>query len=279
MRKIIYTRVVLLISLIGYTDVFSQVTITGPTCVVPGTVYQYTISGNWDSTSTMNICINGGAIYDSIDSNECTPTGRPVAKVVADWDTSGTWSLTLTSSSGNTTLNVSVTAPLAGGIIDSASKTQMIGIDSIPAGIICSAASGGSCSASYSYQWQQSSDIVSWTDMPGATGQNLTIDSSLTQSVYYRRKVFENTSGSLGYSDVAVIFVVNATAALDQSGNNSADGTSGSFNLLRSVNVNDGSFFNNNPGTEKPGQVVYDEGIQKKLYGVKTLIYKCIYGG
>ena len=189
------------------TKLFSQVNISGPTCVIPGTVYQYTITGNWDSTSSMSACINGGAIYDSIDSNECTPTGPPVSKLVVDWDTIGSWSLSVTSSSGNTTLNVSVTAPLSGGLIDSVSKTQMIGNDSVPALITCSVATGGACDPTYSYQWQQSSDIINWSDIYSATSQNLSIDSGLTQSIYFRRKTIESSSGSIAYSDVAAVFV------------------------------------------------------------------------
>lgn len=207
MKKIIHTALFTAIFLFAKSNLFCQVTISGPTCVNPGTVYQYTITGNWDSTSTMSICINGGAIYDEADTNECTPVGPPIAKVLVDWDTSGVWSLSLTSTSGNTTLNVSVITPLTPGSIDSASKVQMIGTDTIPATIYCSLNIGGSCTPSYRYQWQQSIDMVSWMDMQGANKQNLSIDSVLTQSWYFRRKVIEINSGSIAYSDVASVFV------------------------------------------------------------------------
>ena len=53
-----------------------------------------------------------------------------------------------------------------------------------------SAASGGSGGpGSDTYQWQQSTDNVVWTDISGATGLNLTMSVKLTQSTSYRRRV------------------------------------------------------------------------------------------
>jgi hypothetical protein len=60
----------------------SQVTISGPTCVVAGTVYQYTITGTWDSTSTMQVCLSSGVIADSTAGSSCTVTGAPLATIL-----------------------------------------------------------------------------------------------------------------------------------------------------------------------------------------------------
>jgi hypothetical protein len=197
-----------------WTTGHAQVTVTGPTCVVPGTIYQYSIAGNWDSSSTMHVCINGGVIVDSGYRNACTPEGKPVAQVLVDWDTAGNWGLTVTSSSGNAALYVSVTVPLKAGSIDSVSKTQMIGVDSVPALITCSVDTGGSCSPSFVHQWQQSADMVSWTDVQRATGLNLKIDTGLNQSTYYRRRATETSSGTIAYSDVAAVFVGVSTSSI-----------------------------------------------------------------
>jgi len=207
MKKIFFASALLILSLVNNTALFSQVSIVGPSCVVPNVTYTYNIQGSWDSLSTMKICLIGGVIADSPDTATCTLTGAPLDAVTVIWNSDRGGSLTLSSSIGDSTLNVVITTPLSGGSIDTTIKTQMIGTDSIPAAIICLDATGGACSPSYSYQWQQSSDIVNWSDLPGATGKNLTIDSGLTKSVYYRRKVIENTSGSLAYSDVAAVFV------------------------------------------------------------------------
>jgi hypothetical protein len=226
MRKIFYHIYCFTVLLFSGTAVYGQVTISGPSCVVAGTVYQYTIRGQWDSTSTMQVCITGGLVQDSAgNSSTCTIQGTPLKAILVTWNDSAsdTGSLSLTSSIGNTTLNVHFTQPLLPGSIDSASKVQMIGNDSVPMTITCSFDSGGSCSPIYVYQWQQSSDMVSWSDITGASSQNLSIDSGLTQSAYFRRKVTETVSGSVGYSDAAAVFVIINTN--DSTPGNGTDST------------------------------------------------------
>jgi len=194
----------MLLSMMGFAG-HAQVGISGPTCVTPGTVYQYLITGNWDSTAFMSICINGGIIQATGDS--CTPQGAPVGQVLVSWRAMGNGTIIVTSSLGNAGMNVTVVAPLAAGSIDSLSRTQLLAPGDTPAGITCSAASNGACSPSYSYQWQRSFDRVSWDNLDGATGLSLTIDSALTQSTYYRRQVTETSSNTIAYSDVAAVFV------------------------------------------------------------------------
>ena len=207
MRKSIYVFFFFMTFIFGNTKIFSQVALAGPVCTIPGVTYEYSISGPWDSTSTMKVCVTGGAITDSTDTVTCTVQGIPLKAVTVIWNSVTNGSIVLTTSSGNATLPINITVPLSGGYIDSSVKTQLIGIDSIPLVIVCSAAQGGGCSPSYSYQWQKSSDVVSWFDIPLATNQNLSVDSGISESIYYRRKVIENTSGSIGYSDAAAVFV------------------------------------------------------------------------
>ena len=138
----------------------------------------------------------------------CTPQGgAPLSSLLVVWNNPGTGSLTLSSALGNSTFNVTVASLLKAGTIDSSSKKQVIGYDSVPSLIICSPDSGGSCSPAYADQWQQSFDMVSWKDIQGATSGNLSISSPLTQATFYRRKVTEKTSGTIGYSDVAFVDV------------------------------------------------------------------------
>jgi len=194
----------MLLSMMGFAG-HTQVGISGPTCVTPGTVYQYLITGNWDSTAFMSICIHGGMIQATGDS--CTPQGAPVGQVLVSWRAMGNGTIIVTSSSGNAGMNVTVVAPLAPGSIDSLSRTQLLAPGDTPTNITCSAASNGACSPSYSYQWQRSFDRVSWENLDGITGLSLTIDSALTQSTYYRRQVTETSSNTIAYSDVAAVFV------------------------------------------------------------------------
>jgi hypothetical protein len=189
----------------------AQLTISGPTCVVAGTIYQYAVSGNIDSSTTMQLCITAGIILDSVNGNTtCTTSGPPINKVLVIWNDSAAdiGALNLISSSGNASISVHFTQMLQPGSIDSSVKMQIIGLNVVPASITCGPDSGGSCSPTYSYQWQQSADQVSWTDVPSAKGLALSLDSPLAQSTYYRRKVTETGSGSIDYSDVASVFVL-----------------------------------------------------------------------
>jgi hypothetical protein len=184
---------------------FSQVTVTGQTCAIPGTVYQYLVSGPWDSASTMQVCLTGGLTADS--GQTCTSNGQPRASVLVTWDSAGSMTLQVTSSNGNSTITVTVTNPLSGGMIDSVTGSQSVGYDSVPATINCSPSTGGSCSPSYSYQWQQSNDMLMWQNISGATTLNLTLSQGLQQTVFVRRQVTETSSGTIAYSNVGVIDV------------------------------------------------------------------------
>ncbi|HWB28386.1 MAG TPA: DUF6443 domain-containing protein [Chitinophagaceae bacterium] len=185
---------------------FAQISISGPTCVVAnGTSYTYAISGSWTMSTTMTWSITGGVITGTSNTGK---SGTPVPSIQVTWNTgisSGSVSLVTSNPNGSASLSASVVQALDGGAI-SANKNQTINYNTTPGTISCSAAANGSCSPSYSYQWQQSTDAVNYTDISGATGQNLTFSSALTQTTYYKRKVTETTSGT-AYSDVATVIV------------------------------------------------------------------------
>jgi hypothetical protein len=195
----------------------AQVTINGSTCVVPGTVYQYTISGSWDSVSTMQVCVTGGAFVDSGMGSKCTHKAYPLASVMVIWSTTTSSSLSIQSSLGNATLNVNVTSPLLAGTIDPLSKVQSFyDTLSTPSVIHCSLEKGGSCSPSYSYQWQESFDGLIWRDISGSTSQHLLFSNAVKQASFFRRKVTETTSNTIGYSDMAVVNVLVTAQVVQQ---------------------------------------------------------------
>jgi len=194
-------------SMLIYLPMLAQVSLTGPACVFPGVVYEYRIKGNWDSTSTMQVCVSGGLLRNGDGSGQgCTaPGGKPMDVVQIVWNGSGT--IKMTSSKGNVAYAVNATSAFRPGTIVAASQTQTIPRRGIPATISCNPDSGGSCQPRYSYQWQQSMDRVSWVDVPGATGAALHFAGPSSKSLFYRRKVMETASGNTGYSDVASVFV------------------------------------------------------------------------
>jgi hypothetical protein len=223
-KKIKQLQIFFILMLI-HIAAFSQPTITGPTCVMPGAVYQYTIKGSWRASSTMQVCISGGN-FRSRDTSlkNCTPqAGAPLSSLLIVWSNPGNGSLSLSSAIGNSTLNVTIVSLLQGGTMDSSSKKQLIGYDSIPSTIICSVDIGGSCSPVYADQWQQSFDMLSWKDIQGATSMNLSVSSPLTQATFYRRKVIEKTSGTIGYSDIAFVDVGPPPPSAFQSNQNSVE--------------------------------------------------------
>src|SRR6185312_4022478 len=187
-----------------------QVTVSGPGCVVAGTVYQYIIGGHWDSSATMQVSLAGGHLADTSSGKVSMYSGRLSRRLLVVWkdSASNTRSLSVTSSVGNGALSVTCTRPLSPGVIDSACMTQMIGLDSIVGlPVTCSGAAGGTCSPNYCYQWQRSGDRTHWRDIPRATEQNLQLKSPVKCTVYYRRKVTETGTGSIGYSNQAAVFL------------------------------------------------------------------------
>ena len=209
--KYITRSYLLTISFLLVVSANAQLTISGSTCVVAGTQYQYVISGITDSTSTIKVCITAGKILNSADSsNYCATITFPATTILVVWDdsTADIGSLNISSAPGNASLSVYFTQVLQPGLIDSLAKMQVLTYNTVPINITCSLDSGGSCSPAYAYQWQQSLNGVSWTNIPFADRAYFGFNSPVTQSTYYRRKVIETGSGSIDYSDVASVFVM-----------------------------------------------------------------------
>ena len=186
-------------------SVCAQPEIKGPACVVPGTEYDYFISGSPDSVAEVSICITGGSFADT--KVNCK-TIKPHSSVRINWDDkANNAGLSITHSAGKNSLDVTVTTALDPGDIVSSIKKQKLKYDSVSAVITCSPASGGSCSPVYKYQWQQSANALGWTDIIGANGPDLPPQGALKEPVFYRRKVTEDVSGTIAYSTIATTFV------------------------------------------------------------------------
>jgi len=180
--------------------------ISGPTCAVPGTTVTYTISGTWSPSTKMDWTINGGVIAGT---SSTFKSGTPLPSISVTWNsnfTNGSVQLSTSNPAGSATLNVSSTAALTPGTITT-NLTQNINYAAIPADIIATPATGGNCTPSYSYQWQQSANNVSFSDVTGATNPSLSFSTGLTATTYYRRKVTENATSSTAYTSSATVSV------------------------------------------------------------------------
>jgi RHS repeat-associated protein len=178
---------------------FSQMSISGPTCVTAGTQYNYTIAGNWTNSTNMSWSVEGGTISGSA-------SGTPLPQIHVTFTAGGYVKVVTTNPSSTTTLNVGIALNVYGGVITN--PTQTINYGALPAQINCPAASGGACSSPvYSYQWQYSNDNVNFSIINGFTSQNLAFTSSPSQTQYFRRFVTETVSGTTAYSTVATVTV------------------------------------------------------------------------
>lgn len=200
--RLVYQRAcfVSLPLLLAGSTVFGQMSITGPTCAVTGTQYTYTIAGNWTSSTAMTWTVTGGTISGS-------NSGTPLPQIHVTFTASGTVKVTTTNPTSSTTVNVTATGPLTAGTISP--STQSINYNTIPAiGINNNTlASGGACSPAYTYQWQQSTNNTTFTNITGVTGSSLSFSSPLTQTMYYRRAVTETSSGTTVYTTSSQVIV------------------------------------------------------------------------
>jgi RHS repeat-associated protein len=188
---------------------FSQVGISGPTTVTSGNSYNY--NGTYNGSQTYSYSgyytytISGGVVTGTNNTSK-SGTASPVigaASVSVTWNTNpGT--LTLTCALGNKTINITVIAPLNPGTLSPSSQTINYGTTSST--ITGTAATGGAISPVYAYQWMKSYDNVNWTDTAGATSQNFS-PGQLYTSTYFRRKVTETTTSTIGYTSSVTVIV------------------------------------------------------------------------
>mgnify|MGYP001548070921 FL=1 len=172
--------------LLTNTSLAQTQSISGTTCVANMTQYRYMagiISGSLTWT------VSGGYISSVSGSQgafEGSITGNPQGAVYVTWTSAAQvhW-VRVASSSGTPTLNIVITSSLTPGTITSG-KTQTINYNTAPAAINCSAATGGTCTPTYNYQWQNSTDNVNYTNITNATGQNYT-SGNLTVTTYLDR--------------------------------------------------------------------------------------------
>jgi len=175
-----------------------QVNITGPVCVIPGITYQYRIQGNWDSVSTVRICIIGGTLRDG---QTCTPDGATLSSVFVKWSDGGIHKLNITSSSGNFTLTVNQAGVLTSGAIYESDKEQVYDSTIANYTFRCTDPGGGACAPNYIYQWQKSINGNSWVNITGSTGKDLLFSGSITVNTFFRRVTTETKSNTVTYSD------------------------------------------------------------------------------
>jgi len=207
MRKKIYkAKKVLLLLFIAVTaiayNLTAQVTVSGPQCIIPGITYQYIISGNWNASSAIKVCLRGGKLASG---ERCTPDSERPTSVFVVWNDTSFRKLDVTSSLGNTSLVAQATTGLKGGGINEGDKVKIYDSTITTYTFHCGVAKGGSCVPSYSYQWQRSDDRLNWVNIINATGKDLQFSASIKVNTFFRRVTTETNSNTVVYSDTGIL--------------------------------------------------------------------------
>lgn len=176
-------------------------TIVGNACPVTGTseIYRYSPSA---TGASVKWCVFGGTILGVTGTN--CKSGTTLSNVQITWGNVGSGSVQTTINSTTVNLPVQIVGPFVAGNI-TANLSQQITAGSTPAAITVAAATGAVCTPTYTYQWQQSTDNVNFTDLTGATSLQLTFSAGLTTTTYYRCKA--TVGSNEGYSNTATVFV------------------------------------------------------------------------
>lgn len=182
---------------------YSQVSISGPSCVVPGVQYRYVINGSWNSSSTISACVTGGSISSGV--NCIASSGNVFSTVSVIWKDTVMMRLNIQSSSGNAVLFPMRTQNLNGGSINQADRVKIFNSQIASYAFHCDTASGGACIPVYSYQWQRSNNQVNWVNISGATGKDLVFNGTILVNTFFRRVTTEFNAGTVAYSASALL--------------------------------------------------------------------------
>ena len=155
--------------------------------------------------ATVTFNATGGVTYAWTGANTAYLSSTTGAPITGQINTTSTYTVNGTDLNGcQDTGNVKVVVvPINGGTIDG---TNDVCIGQVPPQIFStSLATGGS--GNFTYEWEKSTDGVTWTAIPGANSTNLLPTSAAYATVFYRRMAVN--MGVKQASNVATISVLN----------------------------------------------------------------------
>lgn len=203
-EKYVRCALVLPLLLLITGQLHAQVTLSGPQCVIPGTVYQYDIKGARNDSSVVKVDIKGGVLTNGISAS----TDRvKVSTVFVIWKDTAYRHIEVQTKRGNAKLLVQGTVALNGGEIKADHSVRTYGSALTDYTFQCSLPTGGSCNPNYTYQWQKSEDGFMWTDLANANEKDLLFSGKLATDSYFRRVTIETQSNTVSYSDVGLLTV------------------------------------------------------------------------
>lgn len=204
-RNSIRLALVLILTFI-YSESIGQVVVRGQDCAIRGKQYYYNIDFNSSESSDYKIVLVGG-YFDSVAIRSVIVASSSVVNVT--WDSTGVCNILIVKGADTLGKRVFVAAEISAGFVSENDIQQVWSKDKSSYLFHCSEASGGHCDPVFTYQWQISSDGLSWSNIQNAQGRDLLFDgTSIVGSVQIRRFSLELKSRSFGYSDIAM-FIKN----------------------------------------------------------------------
>lgn len=218
-----------------FTNIGGATTATyNPTLITTTTYYRRLVAGN--ASNIVEVTVNPLPAQPTITAGARTGTGTVIlsasvpAGITVDWYSAASGGSLLSSgsviyttpsissttnyfalarnistgcvASARTTVTATINPPLTGGTIGS--NNSYCGPSTPAAFTSTVAASGGT--GTINYQWESSTDNISFTNIAGATNATYTPATNITQTTYYRRKA-STTLDAAVYSNTVVITI------------------------------------------------------------------------
>jgi RHS repeat-associated protein len=187
---------------------FSQIGLTGSSCVVPDgtTQYTYTLYGSWATSNTIEWNISGGyTVGTSQTYISGTIEDIGIQIVVVFNSTVASIQVQLVGQDDAYTLNINGQPALTPDLI---AQNQTVNFSTTPSPLTATTNLGGSCGFTNNYDWQSSPSYYGPFVSTGITSAEYDFSGALGQTTYFRR-VVSNYNGSVT-SNVVKITLVSA---------------------------------------------------------------------
>lgn len=182
---------------------FAQQIVKGPTCIKAGIRYRYEIiSNNSPDSKGFKVCITGGVFADG---DSCKIEMQSKTEFVVVWKNDRAIRfISVMTSKGPVQYPVQEPVPLNGGKINKSDGLIFYDSTQKEYTIRCSSPTGGTCKPAYKYQWQIAVGNQPWTNIQGATSEELHFTPT-SAPIRIRRKTIDEISSTMAYSDVAIV--------------------------------------------------------------------------
>ena len=176
---------------------FSQVQISGPDCVEVASVGKYQLSFRQSRTDSVMIKVTGG----HFESGDSVKYLKYPGAVLVVWDSLGINKIEASFGGNSSSVYINTITGLVSGEVLPTERIQYWSYNVLSYVFHCADPIGGACQPTYSFQWQSSTDGITFTNIPGAIGRDLTFSQSITSTIIFRRITKESQSNTSAMSE------------------------------------------------------------------------------